>query len=96
MVGMSVGVIGIGLAMGAAFAKFDWDNPKHMLRGSGTLILNLVTLLFVAAGVFVIYLTTQFNIPWFGLFILLLVSLVIFYLGTTFAAKRLEGLEWIY
>jgi len=85
---------GVGSCMGAAFAKFDWDHPKQMLQGSGNLVLSLITAAIFAIGILLIIAGHfLYNIA-AGLAFFALYSLLLTFLGTHLASKRLERLEW--
>ncbi len=87
-----LGAVGLGLFFGVCFARFDWEHPKQMLKGSGFMYLTLAAVAFwllcmqvmaffagnMAAGFF-----------WVGV-----LGTVFYITGNIVSLKKLEYLEW--
>lgn len=41
---LSIGIVGLGIGVGAVFAKFDWDYPSQVLSSFGSLVFMLLSL----------------------------------------------------
>jgi len=100
-----LGISGIGLAIGATYSNYDWDNPKRMITTGGGLLSGIIPMIFLVIilllGVAVIYASKFFGYSdLLGLCIasaiIAVVSLVITFLCIKFASRKLDKLAWRY
>ena len=93
---ISFGAGGLGLYLGARFAKFDWDNPKRMLEGFGTVLITFGPAVYALIGIFILLAGFFVMSPLLSLIALAFYSLLLFIIGTVLARKRLDKLEWAF
>lgn len=100
-----LGISGIGVAIGAACAKYDWDNPKRMVTTVGGLLAGILPSFYLlitgALGVAMIYLSEfvgfSDHLGIFAAVILVsIVSVVTALLSLQLASHRIERLSWQY
>jgi ABC-2 type transport system permease protein len=60
-VSMSIGIVGLGIGIGAVYAKFDWESPAQVTASFGSLVFMLLSLgtIFISLipGLFIFVLT---------------------------------------
>jgi len=88
------GAGGLGLFIGAQYAKFDWDNPKRMLEGLGTIFITILPSLYSLVGIFILVAGFFVFHQIVSASAFVLFSLALFIIGTGLASKRLDRLEW--
>jgi hypothetical protein len=100
-----LGISGIGLAIGASFANYDWDNPKRMISTGGGLIAGILPMLFLAIllliSIAVLALTTVLGYSELlglmaSIFIIAILSSVTAYVSIKLASRKIDKLAWRY
>lgn len=100
----SIGATALGLWQGAAFAKFDWTNPRRMVSTSGGYTLVFINLFYLGGWAIITALTILayrlLHLPaWAVLIILTLigasVAWIVAQLSLSRAAGALEKREWV-
>lgn len=43
-IAINIGIVGLGIGVGAVYAKFDWDNPSQITASFGSLVYMLLTI----------------------------------------------------
>jgi ABC-2 type transport system permease protein len=107
--GMTFGIVSMGLAVGAAFPKFDADNPSKVAAGMGGVVYMILCMTFIgmvvvleAWPVYVIFSSRLYDTPLSlirqssiaGSFVAALVLAVgVFVVSTRYGIRRLGAIE---
>jgi hypothetical protein len=100
---LSSGIACIGLMFGAIFPKFDWNNPRKMLKTSSIYLLMLSNSAYIFLHFLLVFLSYKFFTEFgfsigtnnaISVLIAVIFAVIIFRISMYFSTNKLSKMEW--